>query len=601
MNREALAIPNVTKIEATPWDGVKVPDGFSLSSDGVFECISDKPPQRLCGPLWVVAKTRDGQGCGWGLVASWVDQDGNVHEQSFPMKVLYEARNSSLIQALSDRGLMIVPNKATALLGYLAKFNTDARRSAVYQTGWHCDAEGQLAFVLPDQIIRVAEGEELVFQPDSVSHSDLAITSEGDVEQWKIHIASKVTGNPILIFGLGAAFAAPLLNFLKLDCSGFHFFGMSSQGKTTALQVAGTVWGNGIDPASNGVTPPFIERWNSTVNAFEATAANHNDLLLALDEMATCDAKDFGRVVYNLAGGQGKARMSKDGELKGRRQWRAIVLSSGEVSVKNKIEEAGAKAKAGQLNRLIDIPVTGKIIADSHGDSPSNFATSLKRDCAKYYGVAGPAFIEGLLSKGLSFESMGAWLSQRYQACIKQLMPSMPLPSDAERAIQRFAVVLLASELAIEFGLLFQSKEEVLSANKTVRDAWLSRFVDHSMRGIFAVRDFIARYNESKFWNIERDIEEGPMIHDAAGYKDPRQGLFIFHDEAFERACGGLDGKEVAKALRENDLLFKNDNKLKSRHTLPDTPGRPWRYAVKNQILNFEVSMETAGTAGQSH
>ena len=44
-----------------------------------------------------------------------------------------------------------------------------------------------------------------------------------------------------------------------------------------------------------------------------------NDGILILDELGTCSVQDIGKIVYDLFGGQGKARMGKDASLLYRR------------------------------------------------------------------------------------------------------------------------------------------------------------------------------------------------------------------------------------------------------------------------------------------
>jgi uncharacterized protein (DUF927 family) len=77
--------------------------------------------------------------------------------------------------------------------------------------------------------------------------------------------------------------------------------------------------GNGPDPAASHET--YIRKWNTTGNDLEATAAAHNDCILILDELSTCSAQDIAKIVYDLFGGQGKARMGKDASLLYRRSW----------------------------------------------------------------------------------------------------------------------------------------------------------------------------------------------------------------------------------------------------------------------------------------
>src|SRR5262249_43831620 len=161
----------------------------------------------------------------------------------------------------------------------------------------------------------------------------------------------------------------------------------SSKGKTTAGQVAASVWGSGADPAE-AAGAAFVRKWNATANAVEAIAAEHCDGLLVLDEIGEAQAPDLGRLIYQLAGGQGKSSISRDTAQRMPRTWRVLVLSTGESPVQDVIESAGRRVRGGQLVRMVDIPATGKdgdIIHDPHGLEAARFVQRVKRACATSY------------------------------------------------------------------------------------------------------------------------------------------------------------------------------------------------------------------------
>ena len=61
----------------------------------------------------------------------------------------------------------------------------------------------------------------------------------------------------------------------------------------------------------------------------------------ASSEIGTCTAKDFGQVIYMLAGGRGKVAMNAERNLKPVRIWRLQFISTGEISARQKMEEEG--------------------------------------------------------------------------------------------------------------------------------------------------------------------------------------------------------------------------------------------------------------------
>ena len=96
------------------------------------------------------------------------------------------------------------------------------------------------------------------------------------------------------MFAASQAFAGPLLDVVGEPSGGFHLRGNSSIGKTTALDLAVSVWGN----------PQKVRRtWRSTINAMEGLAMVSNDNVLTLDELGQVDAKDAGETAYMLANG----------------------------------------------------------------------------------------------------------------------------------------------------------------------------------------------------------------------------------------------------------------------------------------------------------
>ena len=69
----------------------------------------------------------------------------------------------------------------------------------------------------------------------------------------------------------GHRFAAPLLEPAQIESGGFHLVGTTSIGKTTALNVAGSVAG-----LKN------IPNWRATVNALEGKAVESNHMLFTV-------------------------------------------------------------------------------------------------------------------------------------------------------------------------------------------------------------------------------------------------------------------------------------------------------------------------------
>lgn len=102
-------------------------------------------------------------------------------------------------------------------------------------------------------------------------------------------------------------FAGALLDLATEDGGGFHLLGGSSNGKTSTLKVAASVWGR---------PDRYTRTWRATSNALEGLASMHNDGALILDEITQIDPKEVGNAAYMLANGEGKNRSGRTGIAK---------------------------------------------------------------------------------------------------------------------------------------------------------------------------------------------------------------------------------------------------------------------------------------------
>ncbi|MCP5306970.1 MAG: DUF927 domain-containing protein [Chromatiaceae bacterium] len=579
---------NGTAVAVLPWGDVVefIPKGFRLCLDGVYTDRDD--PELICGPCWIAALSRTKQGEEWGLEIRWIDQDGKQRQLNVPGAVLFE-RASSLPGLLYSMGLKVVPGMEKRLITYLGSFDLPEsfRRRAVSRLGWTEAPDGSPLFVLPQTVIGDGLGEPVVFQPEEHSPTVRSMTTRGSLKQWQHHVALPCVGNPVLVFSLSASFAGPLLKLAGLECGGFHLYGSTSRGKTTALQVAATPWGCGADPAESGDS--HVSRWNTTANALEATAAAHNDGLLALDELGTCDARDIGKVVYDLFGGKGKRRLTKSSALQPQRAWHILSLSTGEVPVQQKIEEQGGKVRGGHLVRLADVPVANGVVVDPHGQDPGEFVTGLKRRCGEYFGTAGPAFLErliaGLPTLGDLSEAVKRDLAVEEAELVGRLGRS-GLSAESRRVLRRFALVSVAGGYAVALGVLPFTCEEVTNAVAEVARAWLGdeSNLPEGVRGVAMIR---ATIMESISQFQDASATEPTVRGKVIGYHDRMRGVFLFDKDQLAKICRGLRLDAVADELDRMGLLYRNEADRKtSRVPVAMLKTRPRFYSVFERITD---------------
>lgn len=228
--------------------------------------------------LNVLARSRSTDGEDHGRLLEVIDRDGLRHLWAMPAALLAGA-GEAIRTELLRLGWEPLPGGGRKwrdwLLEYLLSADPAERVRCVAGIGWH----GQ-AFVLPDETIGAsADGERVILQSaDRIEH---ALNVQGTLDDWRGAIAAPASGNSRLVLAISAALAAPLLALTGDDGGGFHFRGGSSTGKSTALTVAGSVWGG-------GGTRGYVQSWRATDNALEALASLHNGACLCLDELRAC-------------------------------------------------------------------------------------------------------------------------------------------------------------------------------------------------------------------------------------------------------------------------------------------------------------------------
>ena len=362
----------------------------------------------LSSPIRVLALTRDGDNRNWGRLIEVVDADGRCHRWSMPAALLASLRGDDYRQTLLSLGARLAHGATAAhvLHRYLSAI-IDFEGRDLPRARAAADLAGT-ATVSCCQTVRSAAPISSSIRPSPKSEPLSA--AKGSLEEWRERIAKPAEGNARLVLALSAAFAAPLLGPLQLEGAGIHFIGPSSIGKTTALVVAGSVWGG---PRDDGGLNSYKQSWQATANAIEGLAQAHCDLPLCLDELSLVRGEDAARVGYQLASGIGRGRAFTSGLAAARLEWRVFLISTGEISLADKIADARIPQRhmPGQAVRFIDLAadagsgfglfdhapeIGGKPNGGTTKDRGDALARNLLDAAQSCFGTAGPAFVKHL-------------------------------------------------------------------------------------------------------------------------------------------------------------------------------------------------------------
>ena len=337
--------------------------------------------------------------------------------------------NSNKVTELAGSGIAVTSQTARAFVSYISdlenlNYDIIPERKSIGRCGYIAD-EGFSPFV-----------EGLIFDGDANFKGMFeAIRSRGSVEKW-LETAKEVRRMSLTArILLAASFASPLLE--PLNCLPFfvHLWGVDSgTGKTVALMVAASVWG---DPAVGA----YVKTFDGTVVGMEKTAAFLNNLPFCLDELQL--AKDLkGRTnfdVYKLAQGVGRTRGNRSGGVDLTPTWRNCILTMGESPL------TGQAAGAGAVNRVLDIECRSAQAVIRDG---MRISSIIKRN----YGFAGRIFVEELYQPGVLEQ-----VTERYRQLFQQLNDM----DTTEKQAMAAAAIILADELACRW--IFQGTERPLT------------------------------------------------------------------------------------------------------------------------------------------
>ncbi|MFH7585802.1 DUF927 domain-containing protein [Oceanimonas smirnovii] len=479
---------------------------FKLLDSGLF-CLMDDRHHRVGGRIRVLARTRlPDRRHGHGALIEWLNHDGQVLQEVIYARDLHGDRSRQIRDMLIDSGYDLAPGHASwgRLQHHLLQEMTKAAPATVVdRTGWH----GKV-FATPGWT--EGQADERYYYVGQLSRESL-FTESGDLCDWKIHIGEKCRGNPLAVFVVGVALAAPLLASAGMENGAYHLVGTSSAGKTTLLQLACSVYGSS----------QFMRSWISTANGLAAVSAEHNDALLAIDEIGLARAEDVDVAIYQLMNGVGKIRANILGELINPSHWRTLVLSSGEVWISEILEQIGKPLKAGQQTRLVEIPIFGKFGAfeQLHGSRNSReFVDELKAACKKYHGVLFRRWISLLANKN---EELTGYLLSDIER-LSSLWVSENMDSQVHRVVRRFSLIAAALCFASKNHLIPWSEEESVASVRRALDAWL------------ATRGHIFNYEEYRILQQLYNLVEKP-----GGRIALNADCFSKNHVAFERDVDG--------------------------------------------------------------
>jgi hypothetical protein len=522
----------------------------------------------IATPFGIVARLRlyDLDGA-YGMRVRVQGMDGQPRDIDFERSELAKMGGAEIRAALFREGLRTEQDGEATAVSVLKSADPELEISVVSRPGWHAPNDR-------DASVFATPGGEIIGDSGSCNGVELSFAARilpksaraGTLDGWSkaISAAVSVRDCPHWVLGAISVFCGPVLEPAGLDSCGFNLSGLSSSGKTLAQKLAASGW------ASPKLGAGLLKSLRVTENSVESFAQQASGTLLALDEMAHTDGKVISRLIYSIAGGIGKARMTSAATLRRQYLWTTFAMLSGECSLEEKVRQDGGQWMAGMAVRIVDVDVTG---INRMVDKETLAAISA---IDRNYGHAGPAFVRAMVEAGIHRDP--DTLRERINRAASAVA-GHGADGARMRAAVPFAVLLVAGQLAKGFGILPADTP----VSEVVGWAW-KRFETSSDAVALTPEEQAVgnlRQRIAELWGVSiRNVSEVSGNKEAIGWFDD-DAIYIPVTRIREMAGSTLKGQLIAQVLNGRGLLARrHDAKRLALRTIPMI-GKVDCYALK--------------------
>lgn len=328
------------------------------------------------------------------------------------------------ISKLMAQGLSLADDKNSvdAVGEYLLMSEQDAPDVSVHSTLGFTDLHGQLIY-LADAVVGGAS--------NSTFHDPVITAPKGTLNSWKGLIEAEVLGRDNLELALAIGASSPVVHLMRknglyTENPVWALIGQSSTGKTTALRLMASVFGNPSE--DNGI----IHDLHTTENALFETLSKQNGWAMLIDEATSQPKWDFSSIVYNLSKGKDKNRCSRSGKAYKPKTFSGTIVISGESSLAEQ-----SRPTLGMYARMAELTLDWTDDADhSH---------RLSEGCFKNYGTAIVPIAETLL---LWQKDKPGIFEREFEKEIERLRTAIgTVPGTEERLLNMYATTIFSAKM----------------------------------------------------------------------------------------------------------------------------------------------------------
>lgn len=400
-------VPIAESLAGWPYNpAILAPQGYEYRADGIGQLLhppmldnagkpvkdesrqivrdKSKPPEWVVSrrqPIAIVGRSRNLHS-GQEVMTVAFRRDNTWRDYPIPRAALRDSR--SIVKTLAPLGVEVTSEDSKGLVAWLSacemvNLGVIEVTTVSNQMGWQDEA--LTTFLWGREAIGEQKIQYLGADGGGEGLAD-AFRARGTLAEWQQAVAP-VAEHPHVLMALYVSLCAPFLAILDAPAWVLDLCGPTSRGKTSALHVAASVWGQ-PDP---GRDPSACRTWDLTVIGAERTCAALGTLPLMLDDTSRARPNDIATVVYTAAQGQGRTRGTPDGTARVGR-WRLPMISTGEAPLRSFGTAGGRTART--------MTLWGQ---PWRGGAVGGVVRSVVAGMRAHHGHAGPALLRYLLDK----------------------------------------------------------------------------------------------------------------------------------------------------------------------------------------------------------
>lgn len=232
---------------------------------------------------------------------------------------------------------------------------------------------------------------EVEFNGFTMTYAKEALAKRGCIEEWKKGIRAYPKESMWAWFGIALGFAAPLMKFYTSTAQNGivnYYSNESGTGKSTLQSAIASIWGH--------PTEQIIMA--STHNARLELMGVRRNLPMIMDEITGIQGDELSELIFNMANGSGKLRLTADSNIRDVRKWETISITSANNTLLDKLL-AMSSSREGEQMRALDI-----FVPKAEGSRQEFDAIFSKTK--DNYGVAGDIFIQAILDNKALYDAI---------------------------------------------------------------------------------------------------------------------------------------------------------------------------------------------------